>query len=751
MPRISRYALALPALLLCSGVAAAGDPPAITAADEDLVKLLNREATAPNEPGDDNTRAFDSHNMSLLSHFTLADFPGNSSSGNDCWGYVSPTGREYAIMGLERGYGFVEVTDPANAVIVGYIAGPSSLWHDIKVIGDHAYGVSEGGSGIQVIDLSDIDNGNVTLVQNKTQQGHSSTHNIVANTDSGYLYLVGGNTQNGGLVAVSTADPDDPIIVGAWNNMYVHDAQVVSYDSGPYAGREIAFCLSGFSGGWSQTGLRIVDVTNKNNMFTMATISWSGARYAHQGWLSEDRQYFYVNDELDEGDSVNVTTSRVFDVSDLTDPAFMGTFTTGLPAIDHNLYVHNGLIFQSNYRSGLRVFDYTNDPVNPTEIAWFDTYPSNDGLGYNGTWSNYPYLPSGNILISDIERGLFIVTLDGVSLELIDSPTELDPNTPATVTVEISEDFGTYDHDSVTLQYSLNGGPYLPAAMPDTGSNIHTADLPGASCFDTYDYYVSAFLTNGNETTTQTIHALVAGDQIISVDYDAESDSGWTVGDAGDGATTGVWGRMNPSPTSAQPGDDVSSDGVNCWVTDGRGGGLGDYDVDNGKTTLKSPVYDLSTLNDPWLGVWVWYSNDQGGDPNNDTFRIDFSANSGSTWTNAKTLGPAGDFTGGGWYYHEFRIADTLTPNSSFRARFVAEDAGSGSIVEAAVDELVIFDYDCNDCIADFNSDGSVNTQDMLAFLNAWNAGDSSADINGDGDINTQDVLAFLNLWNAGC
>ncbi|VAX36297.1 hypothetical protein MNBD_PLANCTO03-551 [hydrothermal vent metagenome] len=750
MSRCRRSALVLPVLLLAAGAAAAGDPPVTTAGDEDLLKLLSREETPPNEPGDDNSRAFASQNMSLLAHLTLADFPGGSTSGNDCWGYVSPSGREYAIMGLERGYGFVEVTDPSNPVIVGYVSGPSSLWHDIKVIGDRAYGVSEGGSGIQVIDLSDLDNGNVSLVRNKTQQGHSSTHNIVANPDSGYLYLVGANIQNGGLVAVSTADPDDPIIVGAWNTMYVHDAQVVSYDSGPYAGREIAFCLSGFSSGWSQTGLRIVDVTDKNNMFTMATVSWSGARYAHQGWLSEDRQFFYVNDELDEGDSVSVTTTRVFDVSDLTDPTFQGTFTTGLASIDHNLYTHNGLIFQSNYRSGLRVFDAT-DPINPTEIAWFDTYPSSDSVGFNGTWSNYPYLPSGTILISDIERGLFVVSLDGVSLELLDAPTQLDPNTPATVTVEITESFGTYDPDSVTLQYSLNGGPFLPAPMPDNGNNIHAADLPGAACFDTYEYYVSAFMTGGNEVTSQTISALVAGEQIISVDYDAESNSGWTVGDAGDSASTGVWNRMNPSPTDAQPGDDVSSDGTQCWVTDGRGGGLGDYDVDGGKTTLKSPVYDLAALNDPWLGVWVWYSNDKGGDPNNDTFRIDFSSNGGSTWTNAKTLGPADEFTSGGWFYHEFRIADTVTPTSTFRARFVAEDAASGSIVEGAVDELMIFDYNCNDCIADFNSDGSVNTQDVLAFLNAWNAGDSSADINGDGDINTQDVLAFLNLWNAGC
>ncbi|MBK7404875.1 MAG: choice-of-anchor B family protein [Phycisphaerales bacterium] len=413
MTRARNSVLLLSAITLAAGVAqsALAGPPS-TAGDEDVLKLLDRRAPVSRSDGHDGSRAFDSKNMTLLAWLSLGDFPGNSSSGNDCWGYVSPSGREYAIMGLERGYGFVEITDPANPVILTTISGPASVWHDVKVIGQYAYGVSEAGSGIQVMDLTNIDAGTVTLVKNKTQQGHSSTHNIVSNPDSGYLYLCGANIQNGGLVAVSTANPTDPTIVGAWGDMYVHDAQVVSYTSGPYAGREIAFCFSGFSGGWNQTGLRIVDVTDKSNMHTLATVSWSGAEYSHQGWLSEDRRYIYVDDELDEyyGD-VSQTTTRIFDVQDLLNPTFMGTFTTGLDSIDHNQYTHNGMIFQSDYRSGLRVFDAA-DPTHPTEVAYFDTFPANNDPAFNGSWSNYPYFPSGTIIISDIESGLFVVRLD---------------------------------------------------------------------------------------------------------------------------------------------------------------------------------------------------------------------------------------------------------------------------------------------------------------------------------------------------
>lgn len=64
-------------------------------------------------------------------------------------------------------------------------------------------------------------------------------------------------------------------------------------------------------------------------------------------------------------------------------------------------------------------------------------------------------------------------------------------------------------------------------------------------------------------------------------------------------------------------------------------------------------------------------------------------------------------------------------------------------------------------CGGDFNGDGTADTQDVLAYLNAWTAQkdgqcdpqseDCSADFNGDGVINTQDVLSFLNAWTAGC
>lgn len=412
MPTLSTTVAAagVPALLLALGTPAAAQV-APSPLNRDLAKL---DGTAPPHRGPGWTDGplgpaaaaglqFSAGNTTLMSWLALDDFPGGHASGNDCWGYTSPSGREYAIMGLNRGFAFVEITDPAEPVILEVVGGAESLWRDVKVLGHYAYGVNEAGNGIQVIDLSRIDEGVVRHVRDHRQQGHRTTHNIAADPDSGYLYLCGANVANGGIVAVSTADPENPTFAGAWSGNYIHDVQVVTFTEGPYAGREIAFGCVG-------SGIRIIDVTNKSDMRQISNLTYAGARYCHQGWLSADRRYFYVNDEFDEAKGRDVTTTHIFDVSDIHNPTYAGWGTTGLPASDHNNYWHQGKLFQANYRSGLQVLDAT-DPLNLSRIAWFDTHPETDNAGFAGAWSCYPFFPSGTVIVSDMQRGLFVVRL----------------------------------------------------------------------------------------------------------------------------------------------------------------------------------------------------------------------------------------------------------------------------------------------------------------------------------------------------
>ncbi|MCZ6493755.1 MAG: choice-of-anchor B family protein [Planctomycetota bacterium] len=328
---------------------------------------------------------FPAKNVSLYAHLSVQDF--KAEFAEDCWGYVSPSGREYAIIGLSTGTGFVEITDPTNPAIIDVVLTPNQ-GRDMKVSGHYVYSSSDAGP-FHIIDVQEIDNGVVTLVN--TIEG--GTHNIAINEQSGFLYASVG----GPLVVLSLADSVNPELV-AIREGQAHDAQVVTYTEGRYAGREIAFVFAG----WSQQ-IDIVDVTDKSDMFLVGSTTYPNAAYTHQGWLSGDRRYLYVSDELDD-----IQRTSILDVSDLSNPFPVGEFTTGLPSTDHNLYVRDGFVFEANYTSGLRVFNAC-DPVNPVEVGFFDTFPANDDPGFSGAWSSYPFFPSGTVIVSDRSGGLFIL------------------------------------------------------------------------------------------------------------------------------------------------------------------------------------------------------------------------------------------------------------------------------------------------------------------------------------------------------
>ena len=357
---------------------------------------------------------FPAEGFRLRSWLPLNILHPDATSGNDCWGYVSPSGREYAIMGTSTGTAFVEVTDPGNAQLVGFIGGRSSLWRDIKIHGHFAYAVTEGGgvntnkSGIQAIDLSQIDAGIVVLAGTQTDGGNGRTHNVAIDEVSGFLYRCGGGS-NGLRIYDLNADPVLPPLVGVWSDRYVHDAQIVTYTEGPYAGRQIAFCFSGFNGGSVETGVDILDVTNKAKIVNLARVEWPLAAYSHQGWLSEDRSTLYALDELDEINLGLPTRIHVIDVSNLSNPQWIASVETGTAATTHNGFVVGDRLYAANYRSGMRVYDLSNLQA-PVEIGFFDTYPELDTAGFSGAWSVFPYFPSGTLIVSDMQRGLFVIS-----------------------------------------------------------------------------------------------------------------------------------------------------------------------------------------------------------------------------------------------------------------------------------------------------------------------------------------------------
>jgi carboxypeptidase A1 len=293
--------------------------------------------------------------------------------------------------------------------------------------------------------------------------------------------------------------------------------------------------------------------------------------------------------------------------------------------------------------------------------------------------------------------------------------------------------------------------PFTAYDLTDLGDGDYEGMLPAAPCGSQIQYYFQAETTDGMTFTSpddapDSYYAVDAWVIDVAFADDMESDQGWTVGDVDDDATTGIWERVDPEGTPAQPEDDhTAPPGVNCWVTDGdAGNSIGDYDIDDGKTTLFTPTLNLSDTGDPVISYWRWYSNDEGADPNNDIFVVDISPDGGNNWTNVETVGPAGAESSGGWFYHEFYVADFIEPTADVMMRFIASDENAGSIVEAAIDDFAIMEIGCP-CDGDFDGDGDVDTADLLYLLAAW--GTPDGDMDGDGDTDTADLLALLANW----
>jgi choice-of-anchor B domain-containing protein len=336
------------------------------------------------------------------------------TAGNDIWGWFdSQTSNEYALMGLTDGVAFVDVTNPENPVYLGKLPTEtvSSIWRDIKVFQDHAYVVADdaGSHGMQVFDLTRL-RGLVapqTFSADVVYGDFGSAHNIAINEDTGFGYAVGTGTCGGGLHMIDISTPNNPLFAGCHSAAYTHDTHCVAYLGGDadYAGSEI--CVSSNEG-----HVEIVDVTIKSSPLTISASVYPQIGYVHQGWLTDDHQFFLLGDEGDESRFGVPTRTHVFDVSDLDNPVYVFPYEAATNSIDHNLYVSGNRVYQANYTTGLRVLEFGNLANNEMmEVAYFDTFPENDATGFAGAWSVYPYLPSGTIIVSDDSNGLFVLTI----------------------------------------------------------------------------------------------------------------------------------------------------------------------------------------------------------------------------------------------------------------------------------------------------------------------------------------------------
>jgi len=367
-------------------------------------------------------------NTQLLSVFDppTSDLP--SSGGvqfNDIWGYVSPEGKEIAILGNVKYVVFLDVTDPTNPIeIHRHAPGNTSWWRDFKTYKGYAYGVCDASNcteGIFIYDLTQVDCTSEVIEVGRITAQFGKAHNIFVDEENHRLYAVGLSGSTDIWIYDLQNDPANPTLItgidfnnvtGANSSFYVHDI---------YVRDNIAYCSHGF------TGLYIWDLNDLSDIYgnnggrptveLLADYKSSNLGYNHSAWVTEDGLYAVNAEEIPDGeelvtvDLTQLQNGAISEANKFTDPLE----ATGSPT-PHNPFIRNDFIFISYYEDGLKVYDYS-DPENPAVHAYYDTYPLNNGgyssQGTEGAWGCYPFFPSGNILISDITFGMHVIQVNG--------------------------------------------------------------------------------------------------------------------------------------------------------------------------------------------------------------------------------------------------------------------------------------------------------------------------------------------------
>ena len=332
------------------------------------------------------TQSFSQLNVSLRSNL-----PYNYVLSN-IGGYVDSSGNEYALVGTFTGLSIVDVTNPTNPVVKFNIAGANSDWREVKTWQNYAYVTTEGCcNGLQILDLGYLPDS----VPVKYYRGDGAINNQIntihaLHIDNGFCYLYGSDIFNGTALILDLADPWNPSYQGHTPGTYIHDG---------YVRNDTLYGCHINDGYFS-----VIDVTNKANP-TIVTTQNTPSLFTHNSWLNDAGNVLFTTDE------VNDSYLAAYDISDVNNITELGRIqvTPGSGSIIHNTHTLNDFEIVSWYKDGIAIIDVSR-PNNMIVVGTYDTYPQGSGNGFNGCWGVYPYLPSGNLVCSDIDNGLFVLT-----------------------------------------------------------------------------------------------------------------------------------------------------------------------------------------------------------------------------------------------------------------------------------------------------------------------------------------------------
>ncbi len=447
---------------------------------------------------DDSSCQIISDNINLLFNWSDSTLPINSLGGSytDVYG-VAINGGEYAVIGSTMGAHIIDVTNPSQSYEAAFVPGAfqgSLVTHrDYFHMDNYLYAVcDQGSSTLQIIDLSNLPN-SVTIIYD-TDSLISTTHNIFIDTLNKKLYTTSGKV-------FDISDPINPSFLFHMGFFY-HDLYVEN-DTGYFN------CFS--------NGLQIYEMTTNSPQYLGSLTSYPDQGTNHSGWKKDN---IYIMADENGGLSL-----KVIDVSDLNNLQVIALFNSGVlpsPAVPHNLIIRDNFVYVSYYCDGLQVFDISN-PNNPIKAGYYDTYSSIYCSGFKGNWGVDPQLPSGIILASDVQSGLFILEFDyneesicdGDSLLFDTSYVNVDgfhiSNTidslgyPDIIVTELS----TIPITSSSQSFSICNGDSLVV-----GSNVYTSSgnyIDTLSAFTSCDSIIyTSLLVSNNSYTFDTLVASVS-------------------------------------------------------------------------------------------------------------------------------------------------------------------------------------------------------------------------------------------------
>jgi choice-of-anchor B domain-containing protein len=673
-------------------------------------------------------------NMQLRSSIT---FPGQTLA-NIC-GWTSPDGKEYALVGASKGLVIVDITNPDAPVQIVQIPGPDNLWKEIKTYSHYAYVTSEGGGGVQIVDLNGLPSATLTY-HNYIGSGEidgqlGAIHALHIDVTKGYLYTYGGNFSHA-MVHDLNVDPYNPTYVGKFDQLgYIHDG---------YVDNDTLYSCHIYTG-----LLAMVDMRIKSAPLLLGTVQTPG-KFTHNAWIHSDRKHIFTTDET----TPSFLTS--YDISDPTDIKELDRFSidNGNGSYGHNTHIINDYAVTSWYTGGVVITDM-HRPANIVKVGHYDTWPGT-GATFDGCWGAFPYFPSGNIVASNIENPaqMFVISptykracylegivrdgcnnqpLKGASVQIVggEAPTELTNNqgllktgqvTPGNYSLLISEagygsqtipitlttaEVTTFD---ITLQPISS--TTVTGTVTDAGTNLPITGIPVtlSSSNQTYNFtsnasgqFSGSCILSGTYTVSGGKWGYISSAQTVTINNntdlniklskgyydDFNLDYGWSTEAT---SPTGIWERGEPVGTTngnnvSNPDFDVTTDsGDQCYVTGNGGGQAGSDDVDNGYSRLISPAMDLSGAQDAILKFDYWFFNGggNGGTPN-DRFEVTVT-NGSQTATVLTQTTPASQWRNSG----NIHLKDYITLTNEVRVSFTAYDDDPGHLVEGGLDQFSV-------------------------------------------------------------